>query len=91
MLERFWGVREAAGFLERLLLLLLCQGLWLLAGIFLLGVWLVVWLLLLLARHVCGFGMGEKVQVVDIRGWCVCLLSLCRSEVKARLVKLCRG
>ena len=40
VLERFWGVREAAGFLERLLLLLLCQGLWLLAGIFLLGVWL---------------------------------------------------
>jgi hypothetical protein len=59
VLERFWGVREAAGFLERLLLLL-CQGLRLLAGIFLLGVWLVVWLLLLLARHVCGFGMGEK-------------------------------
>ena len=41
VLERFWGVREAAGFLERLLLLLLllllCQGLWMLAGIFLLG------------------------------------------------------
>jgi hypothetical protein len=37
VLERFWGVREAAaaaaGFLERLL----CQGLWWLAGILVYG------------------------------------------------------
>jgi hypothetical protein len=46
VLERFWGVREAAGFLERLLLLLLlCQGLCVLVGIFLPGMRVMVGLL----------------------------------------------